>query len=83
MVNDGKSSVEGELELREARLEFRGSKKEGSEVGSGVEMGGIVVGSKVGARELKESHFGDYLLCCVGVKAGDGEIRQQRAGGAF
>jgi hypothetical protein len=33
VVNDGKSSVEGELELREARLEFRGSKKEDSGVG--------------------------------------------------
>jgi hypothetical protein len=28
-------------------------------------MGVIVMGSKVGARELKESHFGDYLLYCV------------------
>ena len=33
-------------------------------------MGGIVVGSKVGAGELKESHVGDYLLCCVGVESG-------------
>ena len=50
-MDDVKSNggEDGELKLREARLEFRGSKKEGSEVG--VEMGKWVVagGSKVSA----------------------------------
>lgn len=40
---------DGELKLRKARLEFRGSKKEGSEVGVGVERLGMVRVSKVSA----------------------------------
>jgi len=48
-VNDVKSNwgEDGELKLREARLEFRGSKKEDSEVGLGVEMGCVGGESKV------------------------------------
>jgi len=40
---------DGELKLRRARLEFRGSKKEGSEVGGGVGWLGMVRGSKMSA----------------------------------
>ena len=40
---------DGELKLREARLEFRGSKKEDSEGWVEVGSGGVIVGSKVSA----------------------------------
>jgi len=40
---------DGELKLREARLEFRGSKKEVSEVVVEVGKVGMVAGSKVSA----------------------------------
>lgn len=50
-MDDVKSYGEedGELKLREARLEFRGSKKEVSEVVVEVGKVGIVAGSKVSA----------------------------------
>lgn len=43
------SNVEGELRLREARLEFRGSKKEDSEGEKEEGSGCSIVGSKVSA----------------------------------
>jgi hypothetical protein len=48
-VDDVKSNggEDGELKLREARLEFRGSKKEVSEVGGKMGEGCLVWGSKV------------------------------------
>ncbi len=48
-MNDGKSNWEedGELKLREARLKFRGSKKEDSGVEWGVETGFVSEESKV------------------------------------
>lgn len=51
MVDDVKSNGvgDGELKLREARLEFRGSKKEDSEVGVEEGSGVVIVGSKVSA----------------------------------
>jgi hypothetical protein len=51
VVDDVKSNEveDGELKLREARLEFRGSKKEDSEVEVEVERGGIVGGSRMSA----------------------------------
>lgn len=52
MVDDVKSNgvEDGELKLREARLEFRGSKKEGSEGWVGVEMVLFCSDSRVSAR---------------------------------
>jgi hypothetical protein len=48
-VDDVKSNggEDGELKLREARLEFRGSKKEDSEVEGRMGKGCLVWGSKV------------------------------------
>jgi len=54
VVDDVKSNgvVDDELELREAVLKFRGSKKEVS--GKGVEIvGWVIVGSRMEARALK------------------------------
>ena len=52
MVDDVKSNVvwDGELKLRGARLEFRGSKMEDSEVGVKVGSGLFIVESKVAVR---------------------------------
>lgn len=51
MVDDVKSNwgEDGELKLREARLEFRGSKKEDSEKGVGEGSGCLSWESKVSA----------------------------------
>lgn len=48
-MNDVRSNgvEDGELKLREARLEFRGSEAEDSEGGLGVEMGVVGEESKV------------------------------------
>lgn len=50
-MDDVKSNGEedGELKLHEARLEFRGSKKEDSEGVDGMGRVGMVAGSKVSA----------------------------------
>ena len=59
---------DGELKLREARLEFRGSGKEDSEVGVEVGMVGIsksAVSGRRDAREVKRQPLFVTVLCIV------------------
>lgn len=96
-MDDVKSNgvEDGELKLREARLEFRGSKKEDSEVGVKVEMVMFLGGSRVsaasgpGERKAKRQPLFDdclvvYSLCLLwrwGWKRK--KIRQRGNGGGF
>jgi len=73
-VVDDVKSVGGsndELELREAVLKFRDSKKEDSE-GGWLMVGVVVLGSRMGAVKLEGSHFVDclWVYLCRGVLDG-------------